>query len=173
MLITTDEGEDRVRRVLSEGRTRERILRTVRKVFRDQECEDAAHDAVVQALAASGGFRAEAQLDTWLHRIAFNAALMRWRSRSRAARRVERARLDGGWSDGEAGAAARLELEEDRRRLRAAVGRLPDPYREVIERCVYGEQAPRRVAGDLGISASAVRTRFCRAQDRLRKLLAA
>jgi RNA polymerase sigma-70 factor (ECF subfamily) len=169
--------EQRVRTELGQARTRDLMIRTVRRVVRDHDSEDVAHDAVVQALAASSRFREEAQVGTWLHRIAVNAALMSHRYDSRASRRLERAQqevTDGRWlgkSEGEKTAAAVLEAFEDQRRLREAVNSLPAPYREVIERCVYREEGPGQVAGELGITASAVRTRVSRAQERLRKLI--
>jgi RNA polymerase sigma-70 factor (ECF subfamily) len=169
--------EQRVRSELGRTRTRELMIRTVRRVVKDHDSEDVAHDAVVQALAASSRFREDAQVGTWLHRIAVNAALMSYRHDTRASRRLTRAKeqaAEGRWlgrSDGEVTAAGVLEAFEDQHRLREAVNHLPAPYREVIERCVYREEGPQVVAGALGITASAVRTRVSRAQARLRKLI--
>jgi RNA polymerase sigma-70 factor (ECF subfamily) len=169
-------------RVLDElGRpgTRSLMVRTARRVVPEHDCEDAAHDAVVQALTAADGFRQDAQVCTWLYRIAFNAALMQQRSTGRSGRRLVRAQQAGveapGLGLGSAAPLAPAVLEEDERRrlLRAAVEALPDGYREVVERCVYEEQVPRRVARELGITPGAVRTRFARARAQLRDLLGA
>jgi DNA-directed RNA polymerase specialized sigma24 family protein len=67
--------------------TRERLVRAANRVLREHESEDAGHDAIVQALEAAGSFRQDAQVTTWLHRIAFTAALMGHR-RTKRARRV-------------------------------------------------------------------------------------
>jgi RNA polymerase sigma-70 factor (ECF subfamily) len=171
-------NQQRVREALERQQTRERLIKTARKVVGDRESEDVAHDAVVQALAASERFREEAQVGTWLHRIAFNAALMNHRDTVRTSHRLARARqqtADTRWlGEGRTEATASQELEENeaRRILRNAVAQLPESYRQVIELCVYDEQASDRVSHTLGITASAVRTRFSRAQDRLRKLVA-
>lgn len=167
----------RVRDELGRGHTRDWMVRTARRVVGASESEDVAHDAVVQALAASDRFRADARVSTWLHRIAFNAALMSHRHGVRATRRIAvagRAGDDVPWlgrGQTEPAAVRELEAAQDRRRLRRAVAQLPDGYREVIERCVYDEEGPDQVASRLGITPSAVRTRFFRAQDRLRKLM--
>jgi RNA polymerase sigma-70 factor (ECF subfamily) len=170
--------QQRVREELGRRQTRERMVRTARRVVGERESEDAAHDAVVQALAAAERFRADAQIGTWLHRIAVNAALMSHRGSTRSLRRLWRAQqeaVDARWlghGEPEESPAVTLEGAEARRRVRTAVARLPLGYREVIELCVYHEQAPGHVSDALGITASAVRTRFTRAQDRLRTLLA-
>jgi RNA polymerase sigma factor (sigma-70 family) len=64
-----------------------------------------------------------------------------------------------------------VEDNELRQQLRAAVARLPEAYRVVVERCVYQEQTPETVAADLGITPSALRTRITRARDQLRALM--
>jgi RNA polymerase sigma-70 factor (ECF subfamily) len=175
----TNPKRERVRAELGHAQTRERLVRTARRVLGEPESEDAAHDAVVQALAAAERFRDDAQVGTWLHRIAFNAALMSYRKRTRSGSRLSRAQreaVDARWlghGEPEETAAAALEGDEIRRILRNAVAQLPETYREVIELCVYDEKQPGPVSQVLGITASAVRTRVSRAQDRLRKLMAA
>jgi RNA polymerase sigma-70 factor (ECF subfamily) len=171
--------QQKVREELGRQTTRERLVRTARRVVGDRESEDAAHDAVVQALAAAERFRAEAQVTTWLHRIAFNAALMNHRSSARGHQRLTRARdqaVDARWigeGAAEETASVALEADESRRLLRQAVARLPETYRRVIELVVYDEEDPGRASQALGITPSAVRTRFSRAQHRLRQLVAA
>jgi RNA polymerase sigma-70 factor, ECF subfamily len=170
--------EQKVREALGRSQTRDRMIHTARRVVGEHDSEDVAHDAVVLALAAAERFRAQAEVGTWLHRIAVNAALMSHRTSTRSTRRLSRARhqaVDAPWLGHEVftvTAAAALEEDEARRILRQAVAQLPATYREVVERCVYREQDPGHVSHHLGISPSAVRTRFSRAQDRLRKLLA-
>jgi RNA polymerase sigma-70 factor (ECF subfamily) len=135
-----------------------------------------AHDAIVQALSHAEQFREDAQARTWLYKIAFNTALMRQRSSRRAASNQVRARTEVGGSalaDEEQSAASCMEAAEAYRGLRVAVTRLPGPYREVIERCVLAEQRSELVAGALGITPSAVRTRVVRARARLREMLEA
>ena len=170
--------QQKIRDELGRAQTRQRMVRTAQRVLGERESEDAAHDAVVQALAASERFREDAQVTTWLHRIAVNAALMSHRYAARSNHRLARARTEAvdprwlGQGQQEETATAALEEDEIRRSLRNAVAQLPETYRQVIELCVYDERDPGHVSDALGITPSAVRTRFSRAQVRLRKLLA-
>jgi RNA polymerase sigma-70 factor, ECF subfamily len=169
----------KVRAELERSGTRLKLVRTARRVLADDEAEDAAHDAVLQALMSAGRFREDAQVGTWLYRIAFNAALMKQRSEKRSGRRLRRLHEQASPAalpdrEGPTPTAAQaLEERELRLQLRAAVARLPEGYRTVIDRCVYQERSAPAVAAELGISASALRTRFGRARERLRTLLKA
>jgi RNA polymerase sigma-70 factor (ECF subfamily) len=171
-------AKERIRAEVGTDRTRTLMVRVARRILSNDECEDAAHDAVVQALASAGRFRAEAQVGTWLHRIAFNAALMKQRSAQRSYRRLQRVEREADTCpelvsvpSSPAPSVEELEQSELRGQLRAAVAQLPEVYRTVVERCVYEEQDAGVVAAELGITASALRTRITRARDRLREVL--
>ena len=57
-----------------------RVLGTLRRILRNEEdAQDATQDAFLQAYRALGGFAGNSRLSTWLHRIAINAALMKFR----------------------------------------------------------------------------------------------
>jgi RNA polymerase sigma-70 factor (ECF subfamily) len=180
-------AQQKVRAAIEQDRTRVLLVRAAGRILPADDSEDAALDAVVQALSHAEQFREDAQVSTWLHRIAFNAALVRQRSATRASRRLQRAQRELGIT-GEGGAALPpaneavasaphsptrdLEESELRSQLRTAVDRLPAVYRTVVERCVYEEQSPEVVARELGITPSALRTRIMRARERLRELMA-
>ncbi len=55
--------------------------------------------------------------------------------------------------------------------LRAAISRLADRDREILELAAWEELEPREIAEVLGISAVAVRTRLSRSRGRLRHVL--
>jgi len=165
---------------LCRPQARERMVHVALSILRDgAEAEDAAHDAVQQALRRAESFREESQVSTWLHRVTVNAALMRARTRRRANERAAANDQTGQgdvaeWlGDSSPTPAARLEQQEDRCRLQAAVARLARPYREVIQLCVFEELALPEAARSLGITSQAVRTRMCRARAQLRERLAA
>ena len=165
---------------LSSQQSRERLVHVALSILRDgTEAEDAAHDAVEQALRGSGSFRAKSLVSTWLHRVAVNAALMRARRRRRATERVAANDQSGQGdavtllSDSSPTPAARLEDREDRYRLHAAVAQLPRAYRDVVQLCVFEELALPDAARSLGITSQAARTRMCRARAQLRERLAA
>ena len=165
------EGVRRVRHDLASDHTRRLLVRTARRVVPAEESEDAAYDAVVQALVHADQFREDAQVSTWLHRIAFNAALAKQRGAKRATQRLQRQQSDAGALTTAALGPSELEAIEQRDRLRAAVARLPEVYRTAVERCVYEERNAEAVAAELGITPSALRTRITRARDRLRSLM--
>lgn len=65
-----------------------------------------------------------------------------------------------------------LELEEERRRVVAAVLALDEPYRAVVLLRFFDELPPRAIATRLRIPVETVKTRLKRAQQRLREALA-
>jgi RNA polymerase sigma-70 factor (ECF subfamily) len=165
---------------LSSPQVRERLVHVALSVLRDGiEAEDAAHDAVEQALRGSESFRAKSLVSTWLHRVVVNAALMRARRRRRTAERVAANDQSGQGdvvallSDSRPAPGALLEDREDRCRLHVAVAQLPRAYRDVVQLCVFEELPLPDAARSLGITSQAARTRMCRARAQLRERLAA
>src|SRR5436853_91260 len=74
-------GDERAIRVLVR-RYNQRLFRVARSVLRnDAEAEDVVQETYVRAFSGLSGFRGEAQLSTWLTRIALNEALGRLRRR--------------------------------------------------------------------------------------------
>jgi RNA polymerase sigma-70 factor (ECF subfamily) len=163
--------------------TRQRMVRVALGILRENaEAEDAAHDAVEQALRGSAAFRAEARVATWLHRVVVNAALMRARRLRRAAQRTAFPTVAEGREERDAivtlpdtgrTPVAQYEEHEQRQRLHEAVDSLPRPYRDVVRLCVFDELPLPEVARSLGITRQAVRTRMCRARAQLKERLAA
>jgi RNA polymerase sigma-70 factor, ECF subfamily len=175
--------EDPISNELSKLKSRERLVCLALSILHDRtEAEDAAHDAVVQALRGSESFRSDSLVSTWLHRVAVNAALMRVRRRRRASERIaanDQSNQEEGpdiistFSDPHPTPEAWLEEQDERSRLHAAVAELPEPYREVLQLCVFEELALSDVAQSMGITNQALRTRICRAKAQLREKLAA
>lgn len=168
-----------IRTELGNRVARDRLVGVARKVLKDaDDSEDAAHDAVVQALSAASAFRQDARVSTWLHRVAVNAALMRRRKAKRSERKIAASRDEGEalpWlatTEPTPSAAALIERAEQLTRLREAIARLPEAYRSVLEHHVYAEEPPEEVARKLGLTPSAVRTRIGRARAQLADLLA-
>lgn len=63
-----------------------RLWTVVRRIVRDEDdAREALQDAFLSAFKGLASFHEGARLSTWMHRIAVNAALMRWRSKSRRA----------------------------------------------------------------------------------------
>src|SRR5205085_8338782 len=109
-----------------------------------EEARDLTQETFLQAFRSIAGFRGEADLRTWLYRIAVNQARNRWRWWKRR-RRDRTVSLDAPVGDeGSAPLSAGLTNEGERdpeqqalarereRALRSALSTLSRPYREVI-----------------------------------------
>lgn len=174
-------NKNRVVEELGNPELRKRLVRIAGRVLRSEEdSEDAAHDAVVQALVAAERFRSDAQVTTWMHRITVNASLMALRKSQRANKHLGAlgaagvAGLPVDWALGgeNTSVEAQVASVDSRVRVRQAVEQLPKDYRSVIEHCVYEEETAEEAARALHLTPSAVRTRVGRARKRLHDLLA-
>jgi RNA polymerase sigma-70 factor (ECF subfamily) len=158
-----------------------RLYRVARSVLNDDaEAEDVVQEAYVRAFTHLDSFRGEAQLSTWLTRIALNEALGRLRRRrvtvtlkdidtinDQGEARViylPSARQD---SDPEA-TAARAEV---RRLLEQAVDQLPAPFRMVFVLREIEEMSIEETATQLGLRPETVKTRLHRARRLLQQSL--
>jgi RNA polymerase sigma-70 factor (ECF subfamily) len=158
-----------------------RLYRVARSVLDDEaEAEDVVQETYTRAFTHLDGFRGEAQLSTWLTRIALNEALGRLRQRrvtvglgdidainDQGEARViflPSARQD---SDPEA-AAARTEV---RRLLERAVDDLPETFRMVFVLRDIEEMSTEETASQLGLRPETVKTRLHRARRLLRQSL--
>lgn len=143
------------------------------RILRDpDDAAEAAQDTYVKAWRGLKGFRGDAQVSTWLYRIASNTAISKHRSRKRTRDYETRAgdevleQLRSDDRSTEAAAEARLDLAV----VEAALVRLPEHYRTVILlRDVYG-LSMEEVAARLKISVTAAKVRVHRGRKKLREL---
>src|SRR5262245_48440881 len=149
------------------------LFRAARSILKsDSEAEDAVQEAYVRAYQALSGFRGEANLGTWLTRIAVNEALARLRRRRRDDKVVA---LDGAFDpDSTAGAGADgpeggLMREELRALLEQHIDRLPAAFRTVFVLRALEEMSVDEVAASLDVAPATVRTRYFRARTLLRE----
>lgn len=155
----------------------ERVMRLALGILRDPvEAEDAAQETFIRVHEAIGGFREDARLSTWIHRIALNRALEKAR-RNRIRERLG-AWLPGwvpqegrgsvsGWMD----PGIRAEDREKAAALYRAIDSLPRNQRiaftlVVVQRMRYDEVCPI-----LGMGVKAVESLVSRAKAGLRKKL--
>lgn len=157
------------------------LLRMVRSVLvNEEEARDALQETFTSAYQRAESFRGESRVLTWLRRIAFNAALMRLRTRRRRNERAIEDLLpsfaeDGhfelpepGWVD----PLKQLEDQEARALVHAALEELPESYRTVITLRDLEELDTQETAHLLDVSPGAVKVRLHRARQALRALLA-
>ncbi|MEO8601960.1 MAG: sigma-70 family RNA polymerase sigma factor [bacterium] len=155
------------------------MLAVARRVLRgnEEEARDAVQDALLAVVRSLDSFRAEAQLSTWLFRIVVNAALMRLRAgRRHRARSIDEllpTLQDAAEqpSSGGCSAYALLETKRTRQAVHAAIERLPQQHRTIIQLRDIEERSTRETAERLGISPCAVKLRLLRARRALRTIL--
>jgi RNA polymerase sigma-70 factor (ECF subfamily) len=158
-----------------------RLYRVARSVLNDEaEAEDVVQETYVRAFTHLDSFRGEAQLSTWLTRIALNEALGRLRRRRTTVGLTDidvindqgearviylpSARQD---SDPEA-AVARAQV---RNLLERAVDELPASFRMVFVLRDIEEMSTEETASHLGLRPETVKTRLHRARRLLRQSL--
>ncbi|MBI3845527.1 MAG: sigma-70 family RNA polymerase sigma factor [Planctomycetes bacterium] len=158
-----------------------RMLSVARRFLRtEDDAQDAVQDAFLSAWKAIDSFEGTAQLSTWLHRIAVNAALMKLRVQKKHPERsieelLPKFKADGHpfepaapWRDG---AEVLAERKESGAFVRECIDKLPESYRTVLLLRDIDELDTEETAGVLGITPNAVKVRLHRARQALRTLL--
>ena len=149
-----------------------------------EEARDLTQETFLQAFRNIAGFRGEADLRTWLYRIAVNQARNRWRWWKRR-RRDRTVSLDAPVSESQdaplsAGMAGESSADpeqqtlarERERALHAALRTLSRPYREVIVLRDIEGLSYEEVALALDLNVGTVKSRLSRGRDELRRRLA-
>jgi RNA polymerase sigma-70 factor, ECF subfamily len=155
------------------------LYRVARSVLRnDNEAEDVVQHTYLQAYINAVDFRGEANLRTWLTRIALNEALRRQRQQrstvelSQLDTARERIRshilLSSPTNSTPEHAAARSQIREI---LERAIDDLPPGFRTVLIMREVEEASVDETANVLGIRPETVRTRLHRARRMLRDRL--
>jgi RNA polymerase sigma-70 factor (ECF subfamily) len=139
-----------------------------RYVNNHEDANDLAQEVFLKAWRAIGRFRGESSLRTWLYRIGVNACL-----NFRALRRPVTQELPEGLADPLPGAEARAESDDEARRVREAVSRLPEKQRATLILKVYHELTHEEVAEILGSRVGTVKANLFHALGNLRRLVAA
>jgi RNA polymerase sigma-70 factor (ECF subfamily) len=162
-----------------------RLLRLARRFLANEEdARDALQDAMVAVYRSIGNFESGSALLTWLHRIVVNSALMKLRTKKRHPEEDIEQYLPRFLEDGHQrvpstpwaksapeSAQSVLEREELRAAVRAAIEKLPDPYRIVLHLRDIEELSTAETAEILGTSKNVVKIRLHRARQALRTLL--
>ncbi len=125
---------------------------------------DLTQETYRKAWAALPGFRGDAQVGTWLHRIAFTTFL----NSRRGSLRLVQAPAPGDESppdppDPAPGPEAEAAAEERAALLRRAVVALPEPLRSAVAAHYWSEIPVAEIAAAEGITPVAVRKRLAKA----------
>ena len=138
-----------------------------RMVSDAEEAKDLAQQAFLQAFVHIRSFRQDAQFRTWLFRIAINQCYNFLKSRRKFGDPVDcdEVNLVGEETSPEADLVA----QDDRRRLYAALERLPAKQRAVITLKVEQGLSYQEISQVLGGTAGAARVNYCQALKTLKK----
>jgi RNA polymerase sigma-70 factor (ECF subfamily) len=161
------------------GTFRPRILRYLARLIGPDQAEDVAQEVFVKISRSLGAFRNEAQLSTWIYRIATNAALDKVRSAEyRSALRIlpiegscESAAADIVIESAEASGEQQAIRGEMTDCVRGLLKQLPESYRTVLILGDMEGMKDREIAEVLDVTLEAAKVRLHRARARLRKIL--
>ena len=143
------------------------------RILRDpDDASEATQDAYLKVWRGLKGFRGDAMLETWMYRVASNAAISKHRSRKR------RQTFEAGVGDEllssmaapgsvETTAGAKIEVAA----LDKALAALPEHYRSaVVLRDVYGFTT-EEIAEQLKITETAAKVRVHRGRKKLKEMM--
>jgi RNA polymerase sigma-70 factor (ECF subfamily) len=132
------------------------------------DASDLSQETFLRAWRGLGGFKRQAALATWLHRIAVNASLNRVSSRPPEAENVDDLRLPDDRTETPADGVIRGQQAAS---VRRAIAALPDRQRATVILRVYHELPHHEIAAILGSSVGSVKANFFHALRNLRRLL--
>jgi RNA polymerase sigma-70 factor (ECF subfamily) len=142
---------------------------------REEDARDATQETFLAAFRNLRGFRGEAKVSSWLHRIAINQCITRQR---RAKVRGETALDDEGEADGasfttpaHASPARVAEARQRTEAVRRAVNALPPELRQVIVMKEFEELTFQEIALALELPLSTVKSRLYTALKQLQMRL--
>jgi RNA polymerase sigma-70 factor (ECF subfamily) len=180
LLARLRRGDEAAYEELVRAETRH-LLSVARRLLRNEEdAQDAVQQAFMAAFRALPEFNGQSRLTTWLHRIVTNAALMKLRTRSRRPEGsidellphfLEDGHHVDQFSEWTLPADTHMLRRETRAQVRAAIDRLPEPYRAVLLLRDIDELSTEEAADALGVNANTVKIRLHRARQALLKLL--
>jgi len=160
---------------------RPRVLRYLARMAGEAEAEDLAQEVFAKVSRSLGNFRGDAELSTWVYRIATNTALDRLRRRGKPADPVDPSTVDYAvavegdrnvWTDEiRQTLEGRVIRDEMNACIREVVNGLPATYRTVI---ILGDLEgfqDKEIAEILGLSLRNAKIRLHRARVQLREAL--
>jgi RNA polymerase sigma-70 factor (ECF subfamily) len=132
------------------------------------KAEDLCQESFIRVLKGLPHFRGESSLKTWIFRIAHNTATDLFRSAKREAEPLGGADSSPSSDDGP-GPLERIEGEQLRRRLEAAMELLPELPRIILHLFYWDDLAVVQIASVLKIPEGTVKTHLFRGRKALRE----
>jgi RNA polymerase sigma-70 factor (ECF subfamily) len=175
MLVTMAQGDDPGAFSELMRRTFSRSLKLARFILDDiEEAEDQVQNSYLKAWLHLAQFQRQSKFSTWISRIVTNQCLMRLRQLRgktfvylddhKDDERIRQAEIaDSGCTPEEA-----LSVRQMAELLRHEITGLPPLLRDVLMLRDFNETSTAEVAGNLGISEFAVKSRLLRARNEVR-----
>jgi len=146
-----------------------------------EEAADLTQETFLRALKAIGKFRGDAELKTWLFRIAINQSRNRFRWWKRR-KKNETVSLDAPIGESDAPMSETISSEssnpeentlqlEREKLLNAALGELSDNFKEAVILCDIEGLSYEEISTALDINIGTVKSRIARGREELRKKL--
>ncbi len=145
----------------------------IRYLPRRQDAEDALQEAFLNVVRSISGFKGACSLDTWLHRIVVNCALMLLRGRRRKpeithAESVFETERTGPWRRWPPPSAHDVVANRELKSIvQQAVARLPEIYRVVLLLRDVEALDLKQISELLGVGVPTVKSRLRRARNAL------
>jgi RNA polymerase sigma-70 factor (ECF subfamily) len=159
------------------------VVRWERRIFalsygilgREEDARDATQETFAAAFRNLAGFRGDAKVSSWLHRIAVNQCITRQRrAKVRGETSLEAQEETGGAQFASTLEASPDEQTEGRERteaVRRAVNSLPPELRSVVVMKEFEDLTFQEIAVALGVPPSTVKSRLYTALKQLRMRL--
>jgi RNA polymerase sigma-70 factor (ECF subfamily) len=151
---------------------RGRLVAALSRLVEPAQAEDLAQETLLRALSAVDGFRGEAALGTWLHRIAVNLAYDHLR-RKDALPVVPTDEEDAAEPDAAPSAEEGLDQRQMGRCVDEVLTTLPPQYRDVLLKADVLDHTAAEIACVTGISTGNAKIRLHRARRAMKAALEA
>ena len=152
------------------------VFRTLARLVGPEHLEDLAQDVFLRLYRALPNFRGEAQITTYLYRIAVNVAQNEWKRRRREDRRQislsdEETQWESRLEHPGANAAEQMEEHEFQLALEEQLEQLSMVERSILTLYHQEERSYDQIAESLGLPINTVRTHLHRGRKKLRAAL--
>ena len=146
-----------------------------------EEASDLTQETFLSVLTAIKGFRGDAEIKTWLFRIAINHSRNRFRWWKRRKRDVtvsldanignSETRVHETLADRSESPEESVLVRERERALKEALSALPEIFREVIVLCDIEGLSYVEISQSLGVNIGTVKSRIARGREEIRRKL--
>lgn len=145
----------------------QRVLFSVarRMLSNDEDARDVTQNTFLKAYVALRSYDPERKFFSWLYRIAVNESLNMRRNRRDVGPLPPEVAVAGGQMEA-------VEASERTRRIREALNRLPEDYREVIVLRHFADLSYQEISDATGVPESTVKSRLFSGRRRLGELMA-